>query len=318
MKNLAMVAVLLHCTVALAADPHLGRAARNFPDTSERIVVYVDQLPSQLSEAQWKFVATHYVGGQKQTRDWVRKIRRLNPDLLMLHYQLALGTGPAKFVVGDEWVNDFDKVDKHEDWFIRDAAGHRLLQKHWNWYVMDIRFAGGKPASGFPQYWTDAALDRMRANEDDGTFADSYTQDVLMRQLEPAKFPWFSNAQACKTEWLPQLNAYGGFVQQNFQAAPEKFYFLPNLGGLITCPDLAEPASGANRNSLSRVHAELMRWEVYQYRGGSRSTSYSNVYWLKHYPLRAAIIVVVFAEEISHIPAYTLSSMTPEPNLWSL
>ncbi|CAN5370297.1 hypothetical protein BH10PLA1_BH10PLA1_17120 [soil metagenome] len=61
--------------------------------------------------------------------------------------------------------------------------------------------------------------------------------DVLMRQLKTAKFPWFSNAQACKTEWLPQLNAYGDFVQQHFQAAPEKFYFLPNLGGFITTWD---------------------------------------------------------------------------------
>ncbi len=159
----------------------------------------------------------------------------------MLHYQLAVGTGPAAFVVGDAWTNDFSRVTTHDDWFLHDDAGRRLLQPDWNWYVMDIRFrdgANGKatPVTGFPAYWLRTALERMRTNEDDGCFADSYTQDILMGQTRPP-FSWFSGAEANWTHWLPHLNRYGAFCANGFHAQPERFYFLPNLGGLITTWD---------------------------------------------------------------------------------
>jgi hypothetical protein len=114
----ALVFVLIHSGVAPASETRLHSAVRSFPESRERILVYADQLPSQLTDAQWKFVATHYVGGQKQTRSWVRTIRQLNPNFLMMHYQLGLGAGPAKFVVGDEWTSDFDQLSKHDGWFL--------------------------------------------------------------------------------------------------------------------------------------------------------------------------------------------------------
>src|SRR5579872_2665168 len=211
----------------------IGAAARSFPDTRAAIRVFADQLPSQLSDAQWRFVASHYVGSQKQTRSWTRRIRRLNPRYLMLHYQLAVGTGPATFVDGDEWVNDFDRVTQHEEWFLHDSQGHRLLQPDWKWYVMDIRFADGRPATGFPAYWLFTALQRMRDNEADGCFADSYTQDILMNQLRPP-FVWFTSAEANKSQWLPHLNQYGAYCAGGFHRQPERFYYLPNLGGMVT------------------------------------------------------------------------------------
>jgi hypothetical protein len=91
----------------------------------------------------------------------------------MLHYQLAVGNGPALFQVGEQWTNDFASVQTHEDWFMHDTAGHRLHQPAWDWYLMDIRFQNGKPRTGYPDYWLKAAIDRMRTNEDDGCFADS-------------------------------------------------------------------------------------------------------------------------------------------------
>jgi hypothetical protein len=210
--------------------------SRAFPETRDRIRVYADQLPSQMTDAQLRFAATHYVGSQKMTRMWTRRMRQLNPGFLMLHYQLAVGTGPALFVQGDSWVNDFPMVTTHEAWFLHDEAGHRLLQPTWNWYVMDIRFAGGHPMTGFPAYWLAAALKRMRDNENDGCFADSYTQDILMRQLRPA-FSWFTDVEANKQNWLPHLNQYGAFCAEGFHQQPERFYYLPNLGGLVTTWD---------------------------------------------------------------------------------
>lgn len=189
-----------------------------------------------MTDAQWRFAASHYAGCQKMTRSWTRRVRRLNPGFLVLHYQLAVGAGPAPFVVGDRWTNDFSSVTSHEDWFLHDVAGHRLFQPAWNWYLMDIRFDGDRPRTGFPAYWLRAALERMRANEDDGCFADSYTQDILMNQLRPP-FAWFSDAEANQREWLPHLNRYGAYCAAGFHRQPERFYFLPNLGGLVTTWD---------------------------------------------------------------------------------
>jgi hypothetical protein len=230
-------AFLATAATAAAAQPQLGSAARPFPDTSERIMVYADQFPNQLTDAQLNFIATHYAGGQKQTRSWVQRVRRINPRFLMLHYQLAVGTGPATIVIGDQWTSDFALVNKHEDWFLHDSAGHRLLEKQWGWNVMEIGFDADHPRSGFPHYWVDSALSRMRENEDDGVFADSYTQDILMMQVQPEGFPCFTDVPTCKTQWLPDLNAYGEFIRRHFQAEPERFYFLPNLGGLMTTWD---------------------------------------------------------------------------------
>ena len=211
-------------------------ARRTFPDTRDKIRVFADQLPSQLTDAQWQFVASHYAGSQKMTRDWTRRVRRLNPNFLMLHYQLAVGTGPAQFVVGNSWGSDWPQVTKHESWFLHDAAGHRLHQTAWDWDVMDIRFQGGRPRTGFPAYWLSAAVRRMRENEDDGCFADSYTQDILTGQTQPPA-PLFTDVATVQRDWLPQLNHYGAYCARGFHAQPEKFYYLPNLGGLVTSWD---------------------------------------------------------------------------------
>jgi len=218
------------------ARPKLGSAARAFPDSRARILVFTDQLPGQMSEAQWKFAATHYVGTQKEATSWTRRMRTLNPAFLVLHYQLAVGNGPAPFRVGETWTNDFPMVTKHEGWFMHDAQGHRLHQKDWDWYVMDIRFRNGKPINAYPAYWVQSALDRMIINEDDGCFADSYTQDILMGQLQPAS-PLFSQADLNARDWLPNLNQFGAYCAAAFHRQPERFYYLPNLGGLVTSWD---------------------------------------------------------------------------------
>ncbi|HET6382782.1 MAG TPA: putative glycoside hydrolase [Armatimonadota bacterium] len=219
-----------------AAPPAMGAAARSFPDTTDQIRVFVDQLPVQLTDAQARFVASHYAGSQKMPVSWTRRIRRLNPNFLMLHYQLAIGAGPAAFLVGEQWTNDFATVTTHEDWFLHDTQGHRLLQPAWNWYVMDIRFKNGLPVSGFPAYWLSSAVQRMRANEADGCFVDSYTQDILINQLKPS-FDWFTNPDLTKQEWLPNLNQFGAYETDGFHRQPEHFYYLPNLGGLTTTWD---------------------------------------------------------------------------------
>jgi hypothetical protein len=214
----------------------IGSVARSFPETKDKILVFNDQLPGGMSDVQYQFAATHYVGSQKLPPSWVHRLRQINPGFLMLHYQLAVGAGPALFLTGEQWTNDFNTVQSHEDWFMHDDQGHRLRQPAWDWYLMDIRFQNGRPSTDFPDYWLSKAVERMRMNEADGCFADSYTQDILIGQLQPSCV-LFTDPARNKLDWLPHLNRYGAYCAANFRAQPERFYYLPNLGGLITTWD---------------------------------------------------------------------------------
>jgi len=109
--------------------------------------------------------------------------------------------------------------------------------------VMNIVFADGNPVSGFPAYWTTAALQRLRDNQNDGVFADSYTQDILFGQVNPA-YSWFNNVTTCLNNWIPNLNQYGAYCATTLHAQPEQFYYLPNLGALITSWDTTNYAVG--------------------------------------------------------------------------
>jgi hypothetical protein len=218
-------------------------AARPFPDTRSGVYVFTDQLPSNPTAGQWSFIASHYVGTQKERVSWTRYIRTLNPAFIVLHYQLALGAGPADFVVGDTWTNDFSYVTTQEPWFLHDGAGSRILQTYWNWNVMNIVFNNGVPASGWPDYWNTTAVDRLRLNENDGVFADSYTQDILFGQVSPP-YIWFNDVNSCLTNWIPNLNQYGAYCASYLHSRAENFYYLPNLGGLVNSWDTTNYSVG--------------------------------------------------------------------------
>ena len=72
-------------------------AARDFPDTSNGIFVFDDQLETgAMSEAQFAFAATHVVGTQKIVVSAVRRLRQINPNFLVLHYRLGQALGRAR------------------------------------------------------------------------------------------------------------------------------------------------------------------------------------------------------------------------------
>lgn len=241
----------LRCTglifglIAGAVTAHaqtIGSVARSFPNSSGQILVFTDQLPDQPTTAQWNFIASNYVGTQKELLSWTQRVRQLNPHFIVLHYQLALGCGTAEFIDGNTWTNDFATVNQNNSWFLHDSTS-RVEQTAWDWYVMNIVFANGSPRSGFPNYWTTSAMQRLRDNQNDGVFADSYTQDVLFGQVSPA-YALFNNVATCLTWWIPNLNEYGSYCAATLHAQPEKFYYLPNLGALITGWDTTNYAVG--------------------------------------------------------------------------
>jgi hypothetical protein len=233
---------LLGMLVVAPAQAQIGRQARPFPDSGSQILIFTDELPGSLSNGQLNFAATHYVGTQKELLSWTQTIRQINPSFIVLHYQLALGNGTALFSDGNNWTNDFSYVTKHNGWFLHDGTS-RIEQTTWDWYVMNIVFKNSAPVSGYPNYWVTAALQRLRDNQNDGVFADSYTQDVLFGQVAPA-FSWFNNVNMCSTHWITNLNQYGAYCYAALLNQPEQFYYLPNLGALITSWDTTNYAVG--------------------------------------------------------------------------
>ncbi len=86
-------------------------AARDFPDTSNGIFVFDDQLDTgAMSEAQFAFAATHVVGTQKIVVSAVRRLRQINPNFLVLHYRLGPGTGPRATL-------SLPPSDRHDAWW---------------------------------------------------------------------------------------------------------------------------------------------------------------------------------------------------------
>ncbi len=218
------------CLVVLASPA----SARPWPDSSERIIVFSDQLQEGMTEPQREFAATRLAGTQKMRRSEIQAIRAYNTNFLCLHYQLAVGAGPAAFIDGDAWVSDWSVVNAKTNWFLLNTQTQRVHQTAWNWDLMNVTYSNGAANTGFPQYWITTCIARIRSAEDDGVFADSFTQDAYsFGQCDPSH-PWLDDVDLCKANWIPNLEAFGRAVMTNFGADGSGYVFLPNLGGLIT------------------------------------------------------------------------------------
>jgi hypothetical protein len=202
---------------------------RHFPDTSDGIHVFSDQIQSGMTLTQHVFAALELAGCQKIFRSDAENIRLFNRDFIVLHYQLGCGNGQAYFIDGDEWVSDWNYVNVHESWFMHEG-GQRLRQTAWDWYLMNIS------QGGYRDYWADSCIERMRNGDCDGVFADSFTVDAYFDQLVPAH-PWFTDTTLCIANWIPRLEVYADYIQARLAATPERFSFIPNLGALVTSWD---------------------------------------------------------------------------------
>ena len=208
---------------------------RQFPDTQDGIYIFHDQLTPNLTESQWDFAASHLVGCQKMTRSDVQKLRTRNPDFIILNYKLALGAGPAEYILGDNWVSDWDYV-KTQPWFLTTAEGDTLYQPDWNWYLMDVSGElNGNQGNGWKEYWAEQALIEIDSTDADGVFADSYDFALLNTDpVYPSLIPYDPrfDGPAIMDFFPAHHDTFALYVSSELQS--EDVYFLPNLGQLIT------------------------------------------------------------------------------------
>jgi hypothetical protein len=236
--RLALAGALAACWVLPSAGVQARRRA--FPDTSARIAVLTDQLPGNLTSAQIRFAATHYVGSQKLTLDQSQPLRAINPDFVVLHYRLAMWQSAPRvtyIVDGRHWSNDFPDVNRHEAWFWHNEAGQRVTSNQDGKLLMNI----GDP--GFRAYWRDSIARQVRAGDYDGVFLDSASPAVLQWEARApaderllgkgARFSmlaelggrtWIASWQ----DWIAGLDA---------SLAADGARLIPNIGALATSWD---------------------------------------------------------------------------------
>ena len=240
-----------------------SRTARAFPNTKDGIHVFYDQLPFDLTEAQLRFAAEYYVGCQKIPLDRVDAIRQYNDQFIVVNYRLAFGTyeGMAHYIVGNDWIDDWDTVNAHADWFITDPGsplpGGRIRQTDWNWYLMDISGEiNGNTSNGWKEYWARTVIDQLRYTRCDGVFADSFT------------FPWnlnFTPAWLTPPDdvvWIHHMTLFGSHARDQLSAQPEQFLLIPNVGAWITTRNTCDYGAFVD-GVMVEMFASPGPWDLY-------------------------------------------------------
>ena len=216
--------------------------ARAWPDTTNGIHVFNDQLDANLSAAQWHFAAVHYAGTQKMVRSDAERLRAINPAFLILHYRLGPGLGyrtiqgtcsPTgeylQIVEGDSWVQEWPPGGVlRDEWFytLPGSGQPQVLNCDWGWYLMDLS------NSAWRTFWQGEALRQMGANDDDGIFLDSLSvpnylgADHYVPSLPDVDAPF-------EAAWAQRIDDWLAWLQTQPLGA---YAILPNAGAWITEP----------------------------------------------------------------------------------
>jgi len=224
------------------ATATIETGTRPLPDTTDGIHVWNDQLATwSMSEAQFQFAASHYVGSQKITRYQADRLRSYNPDFLILHYRLGEGLGyrtttgncvPAgsfiQVVEGNTWVTEWPgEAGVSPSWFFSYAGAERVLQCTWGWYLMDLEDAGWRA------YWMGEVLRQLAANDNDGLFADSLSvPNYLGGDTFSPALPAYD--EAFEAAWVARINSWLEWVQAQFD---DRYLLIPNAGQWVTTRD---------------------------------------------------------------------------------
>ncbi|RLG41855.1 MAG: hypothetical protein DRO05_02815 [Thermoproteota archaeon] len=236
---------------------------RSFPDTTEGIFVFNDQLSEEMSEGQIKFAATHYFGSQKLVRSLTRKLREYNPNFIVLHYRLGIGLGyrrtlgdcePAgdyiMIVEGDQWIQEWPE-DVEESWFYH-INGSRVLNCVWGWYLVDL------DDEGWRSYWANEVLRQLKENENDGVFVDSFS---VPNYLGPHCFnpPLPELDIEFEREWAKKLESFTEYMKG---LLGDEYYWIPNVGAWIT---LRDPTNYLGADGVMIEGFSMWREGVYFY-----------------------------------------------------
>lgn len=230
-------------THTLTPTATITPAARVWPDTSSGVHIFNDQLLPDLSDAQWRFAATHYAGVQKMTRTDADTLRSYNPNFLILHYRLGLALGyraidsgcqpTGEFlhiIEGGAWVQEWPGDGAvQEAWFAHwpESSATRVLNCDWGWWLMNLNDPGWRA------YWQREVLHQLQANDNDGVFMDSLSVPNFLGadHYDPA-LPAFDLDY--ENAWSSRIDAWLAWLQTQ---PVGDYAIVPNVGNWVTTRD---------------------------------------------------------------------------------
>ncbi|HEY9076501.1 MAG TPA: putative glycoside hydrolase [Anaerolineaceae bacterium] len=212
-------------------------SARTWPETTNRIMVFNDQLNPAMTDAQFRFAATHYAGAQKMLLKDTLRLRQFNPDFLVLHYRLGQALGHSvpvncrpstdflSIIQGNEWIREYpgDAVVQ-ENWFFH-WNNKRVFNCDWGHYLMNLEDPGWR------SWWSDQVMKQLQANENDGVFADSYNIPNYGFTWNPA-LPEVD--ESFESAWAARQRSFTDYIQSRFAG---RWKWIPNIGAWITTRD---------------------------------------------------------------------------------
>lgn len=221
----------------LAFHAHANGITRPLPNTHDGVHVFCDQLPTGMSPQQIQFSAQHFDGTQKMTRADANLLRAVNPGLVILDYRLGMGLGYRQItsncnpaggyfqVIDGTWVQEWPgDANVQDPWFYH-WNGQHVLQCNWGWYLMDLDNASWR------NYWSNAVLQELADNDDDGLFADSFMVPNFLGNWNPA-LPIVDDV--FESAWTTKLQSFMSYVHARFAG---QYYMIPNVGWWVTTRD---------------------------------------------------------------------------------
>jgi len=234
------------------------------PDTTDGVYIWADQLQTY-NDGQNQFVAGHFVGSQKLTKDRIDAIRNYNADFIVLQYHKAYGVDIGNNIVGPyEWGPDIATMNEFvasnpgygglEDYYIhwtnQKDADHRV-QHYWSgnleYHLADIRHAG------FRAYLIQKMIKRCQEVGFNGTFFDvaffpwyEYEPDYDptvgfggdgMMWYEYAPWDWPSidhDASTLAQNWNSLAVPYWQEITTGYHSGETKYYSIVNCDRMVT------------------------------------------------------------------------------------
>jgi hypothetical protein len=118
-------------------------------------------VSGSLSSTQISFIATHFTLLEVSftiDSSSLQAIKTQDPNMKIIGYKDLLG----EHTYDEDWA----EVNSHENWFVHDASGSRIMQMQWGWYLMDVGSAGWR------QHWVSYVNSRINNAQYDGILAD--------------------------------------------------------------------------------------------------------------------------------------------------
>jgi hypothetical protein len=239
---LLVIAFMAFFSVTLMAQGPDGVPQRTFPDTTNSIYPFSDQIghTDTMTDAQFQFAATHYVGTQKETTVDARHFREYNPAFLILHYRLGeeLGYGVCNAagvptdvdpltIIDTVWVVEWpgDAVVRPQ-WFYPWDGSPRVYDCGDQHFLMNIADPSWR------EFYSGQVIKELIDNEDDAVFADSlsvpnYFGPVWTPPLPVIDIPF-------EDMWANMIHSFTDYMRFRLHGT---WLWIPNVGSWVTTRD---------------------------------------------------------------------------------